>query len=162
MVILLNGSINSGKTTVGKAIASMGFGFAHIEVDNLREFIQWMPLKQSIPINLENAASVAVNFHRHGIHSVITIPLSEDDYEFLCTYFKKQGLVYSAIALFPGIASLKSNRGSRALTAWEINRIDELVVEGCANPKFCTVVDNSAMSVEETARKVLELAGFES
>lgn len=160
MVILLNGSINSGKTTVGKYIASLGMGIAHIEVDSLREFIRWMPLKDSIEINLENAALVAINFHKRNIDSVITIPLSEDDYNFLGSMLQSAGISYIAIALNPGVPELKKNRGGRELTEWELNRIDELAVEGSVAPSFCEVINNSELSVEATAKKVLQLAGL--
>ncbi len=160
MVILLNGSINSGKTTIGKYIASLGMGIAHIEVDSLRDFIRWMPLKDSIEINLENAASVAINFHKRDIDSVITTPLSGDDYTFLGSLLQSAGIRYKAIALNPGIPELKKNRGARKLTEWEFNRIDELAVEGSVNPCFGEIVNNSELSVDATAQMVLQLAGL--
>lgn len=160
MVILLNGSINAGKTTVGKYIASSGLGIAHIEVDSLREFIRWMPLEDSIAVNLENAACVAINFHHRNIDSIITCPLSEDDYQYLGSVFSKEGISYKSIALNPGMSELKKNRGFRDLTEWELNRIDELLVEGSVNPSFGVVINNANLSVEETANKVLQLSGY--
>ena len=53
MIILLNGCINAGKTTVAKAIVSRTNEFAHVEVDALRDFIRWMPLEESIELNLQ-------------------------------------------------------------------------------------------------------------
>lgn len=160
MVILLNGSINAGKSTIGQFIAGMNIGFAHIEVDALRHFIRWMPLEESIAINLENAASVAINFHRRHIDSVITIPLSRHDYEYLADRLSRAGIAWCSITLFPGVSELKKNRGNRVLTDWEFNRIDQLVKDGLAKPDFGTIIDNSEMSVEETAFKVLESAGY--
>ena len=52
MIILLNGCINAGKTTVAKAIVSRTNEFAHVEADALRDFIRWMPLEESIELNL--------------------------------------------------------------------------------------------------------------
>ena len=80
MIILLNGSINSGKTTVARAIVERAINFAHIEVDSLRDFIRWMPLEETIELNIKNAIDVAKNFHDNNINSVISYPLSEDSY----------------------------------------------------------------------------------
>lgn len=160
MIVLLNGSINSGKTTVGKHISSMGIEVAHIEVDSIRDFIRWMPLKESIPLNLENAVSVALNLNKRKIDSVITIPLSEVDYEYFSSCFTEAGVEWTAIALNPGLEVLKMNRGNRELTKWELSRIDELDKEGSVNPSFGQVIDNSNMPIEDTAMKVLELAGL--
>ena len=63
MIVLLNGSINSGKTSVAKAMCSKASGYAHIEVDSLRDFIRWMPLIESIQLNLKNAVSVLSLIH---------------------------------------------------------------------------------------------------
>lgn len=160
MVILLNGSINSGKTTIGHEILAMDIGFAHIEVDDLRHFISWMPLAQSIKLNLENAASVANNFNNAGIHSVITYPLSSSDYIYISRLLEGYGIEYVAITLFPGVENLKKNRGDRELTDWELSRIDELFEEGTATPDFGVTINNSDLSVKETAMAVLESAGF--
>ena len=160
MVILLNGSINSGKTTIGKEIAAMGVEFAHVEVDDLRHFISWVPLQESIEVNLKNAASVVKNFHEYGISSVVTYPLSVSDFEFIGALLKNYEIEYCAVSLYPGIDKLKSNRGSRELSLWELNRIDELHSDGIATPDFGITIDNSNLSVRETALKVLAAAGL--
>ena len=77
MIILISGSINSGKTTVSKLLAKKLGNTAHIEIDSLREFTNFMPLDETmIQLNLENSALVANNFHSHDIDSIISYPLS--------------------------------------------------------------------------------------
>lgn len=41
MIIFLNGSKNSGKSTVAKILQDKLPNTAHVEVDNLRDFISW-------------------------------------------------------------------------------------------------------------------------
>lgn len=67
IAIVLNGSINSGKTSVSKALQKIIPELAHIEVDDLGAFVDWMPLDQQIPLNLKNAGLVARVFLDAGI-----------------------------------------------------------------------------------------------
>ena len=77
MIILINGSINSGKSTAASLLQRKTPNTAVVEIDSLRKFIDWMPLEQSIPINLKNAASIINNFHSEGLIVISTYPLSE-------------------------------------------------------------------------------------
>ncbi|MCG7584315.1 hypothetical protein [Photobacterium sp. OFAV2-7] len=156
MVILLNGSINSGKTTVGKALC-LREKFAFIEVDSLRDFVSWLPLEESIELNLENAVDVAINFDLRGINSVIAYPLSEMNYLHVRELLECAGIDAIPITLFLGLASLCNNRGGRELSDWEVSRIGELVDLGIAKPDFSHIIDNSEISVDETVDKVLDI-----
>lgn len=159
MIILLNGSLNAGKTTVAEAIVERSIGFAHIEVDALRDFIRWLPLEESIELNLANAIAVAKNFHARQISSIISYPLSQGDFEFIKGLLSESQIEVCAITLYPGIDCLKTNRGTRELTEGELNRIDELAELGVLEPSFGKIVDNSAQTVEETVATVLKIAG---
>ena len=160
MIILLNGCINAGKTTVAQAIVSKTTGLAHVEVDALRDFIRWVPLEESIELNLQNAIAVAKNFHAKGISSIISYPLSRSDLVFIKALLGDETILVHAITLYPGLDKLKTNRGTRELTDWEFNRIGELHAMGIATPDFGITIDNSEQTVEETAAEVLRLVGF--
>jgi adenylate kinase family enzyme len=160
VIILLNGSVNSGKTTVAEAIVARSIGFAHIEVDSLRDFIRWMPLEETIELNLQNAITIATNFHSKHISSVISYPLSKSDFEFIKDLLNDSSIEVHAVALYPGIDQLKTNRGNRELSEWEVNRIDELHRMGVTKPDFGTIIDNSSQTVEETVDSVLNTVGF--
>ncbi|MBT3785476.1 GNAT family N-acetyltransferase [bacterium] len=161
MIILLNGCINSGKTSVAQAIVHTSEGFAHIEVDALRDFIPWMPLEESIELNLRNAISVAINLNEEKIHSIVAYPLSRVNFEFVKELLKDTRIEVFPITLYPGLELLKSNRGSRELTPWELSRIDVLHQAGYANPGFGTLINNSRQTIEETAHQVLKIVAHE-
>ncbi len=161
MIVLLNGCINSGKTTVAQAIVNKSKGVAHIEVDALRDFIRWMPLEESIEINFKNAVAAAKNFDEKNIHSIITYPLNVDNFHFITNLLRNSSIETYAITLFPGIDVLKTNRGSRELSEWELKRIDELHQQGLSEPNFGTIIDNSSQTVEETTDEVLKIAGMQ-
>src|SRR5215470_12078706 len=80
-IIWLNGAINSGKTATAKELQKLVPKTAHVEVDSLNAFIDWMPLEDSIPIDLDNAVAVARVFVSHGLNVVVTYPLSTICYE---------------------------------------------------------------------------------
>lgn len=61
-VIIINGPINSGKTTISQELQRRLPQLAHIEVDDLRHFISWMDLEESISLNLKNTVAVGKVF----------------------------------------------------------------------------------------------------
>lgn len=162
MILLLNGSINAGKTTIGKSISNRKINFAHIEGDALRNFIRWMPLEETIKLNIKNAITIAKNFDEHNIHSVISYPLTADNLDYIKELLKGTSIELHTVALYPGIDKLKTNRGTRELTDEEINRIDVLHEMKITNPDFCTVIDNSTQTVEETTNSVLQAIGIKT
>lgn len=162
MIILLNGSINSGKTTVAKSIVKRSINFAHIEVDSLRDFIRWMPLEETIELNIKNAIAIAKNFHENNINSVISYPLSEENFNYINELLLDSSIEVHAVALYPGIDKLKTNRGMRELTEWEVQRIDILHEMGLAKPCFGTTINNSEQTIEETTDNVLQIVGMKT
>lgn len=160
MILLLNGSINAGKTTIAKSIVKRSINFAHIEVDALRDFVRWMPLEETIELNIKNAVDIAKNFHDKNINSVISYPLSEDNFNYINELLLNTSIEVHAVALYPGIDKLKTNRGMRQLTDWEMQRIDVLHEEGLTKPCFGTIIDNSEQTIEETTDRVLKSIGI--
>ena len=153
MLIVLNGSINAGKTTTSRMICQLLPRTAHVEVDFLRDFIAWMPLEESIPLNLENAVAVTRVFLRHGLNVVLSYPLRADDYAWLRAQFTEPIHFFT---LRPPLVVSQSQRGARHLSDWEVARIEYHYQTVGANPDLGIVIDNSQMTPEETARTILQ------
>ena len=83
MIIFINGSINSGKSTVSKILAKELPNVALIEIDALREMINCLPLEKAIPINLDNAISLIENFSGKGMDVIVVYPLSQKNYDYV-------------------------------------------------------------------------------
>ena len=83
MIIFLNGSINSGKSTVAKLLSKQIPNCALVEIDTLRAMIDWMPIDQSIPFNLENGVSLITNFVKRELNVIVPYPLSQKNYEYM-------------------------------------------------------------------------------
>lgn len=156
MIILLNGSINSGKTTVAKQLIRILPRTAHVEVDSLREFIAWMPLAEAVPLNLRNAVAVTRNFVAHGLNVVLSYPLPQDDYDCLVRGLGSLGVTIHCVTLNPDLAVALTNRGTRGLIEWELKRIPYHYETGINNPSFGIVIDNTHQTPEETARQIWE------
>jgi hypothetical protein len=157
MILFLNGSINSGKSTVAKLLAAKIQNSAVIEIDAFREMIDWMPIDQAIPINLENAALVIKNFTRHDISCIVPYPLSQKNYEYMMANLSEPGVDIRFITLAPPLAeALKNRSGKRELTTWERERIKHHYSIGIHAPSFGEIIDNSGQTPEETAKMILE------
>jgi len=156
MILFINGSLNSGKSTVAKLLAAKISNSAIIEIDALRKMIDWMPIDQAIPINLENAVSVIKIFTRHGISCIIPYPLSQKNYDYVMANLSGIGTDIRFITLAPPLAeALKNRNGKRELTDWEHERIKHHYAIGIHTPSFGESIDNSRQTPEETAEAIL-------
>ena len=155
VILLLSGSINAGKTTVSKELVRLLPRTAHVEVDALHDFVGWMPLTESIPLNLQNAVAVTRNFVNFGLNVVLSSPLPLEDYEFLVRELEPLGIPVHAVTLSPPLPVALTNRGTRDLTEWELGRIPYLYETGIASPPFGIIINNAHQTPEETAREVL-------
>ena len=157
MIILINGSINSGKSTAASLLQRKTPNTAVVEIDSLRKFIDWMPLEQSIPINLKNAASIINNFHSEGLSVIATYPLSEENYQFLTKHLDVDQSQLFAITLAPKLDHILKNRGTRHLSDWERKRIKYHYKIGIHKPDFGHIIDNSNQTPAETVDKILQI-----
>lgn len=155
MILLLNGSINAGKSTVSKRLCELLPRTAHVEVDSLRDFIGWMPLEESIPINIETAIAVTKVFVRRGLHVIFSYPLRSEDYELILRELAELGVPIYGVTLRPRLEVSLTNRGTRQLTDWERSRIPFHYETRLNEPTFGIVIDNSEQTPDETAREIL-------
>ena len=156
MIIFINGSINAGKSTVAKILAKNLTNVALVEVDVLREMIEYMPLESSIPINLENAVFLIKNFLKHNLNVIVAYPLSKQSHDYLMSQLKNLNDKIYFFTLSPRLEKTLTNRGKRELTEWETERIKHHYEKGIHKPDFGEIIDNSDQMPEETAKIILE------
>ena len=160
MIILIEGPINAGKTTVSQCLRKMIPNTAHVEVDDLRHFVTWMPLEEAIPLALANAACVTVNFVQAGLHVVLSYPLGQEDYNFLKTQFEPLNTPIHCFTLRPTLEVNLTNRGTRALTDHERARIKSQHQTRASESPIGTLIDNSTQTPEETAQQIVDMTGI--
>lgn len=149
MIIFINGSINSGKSTISKLLQHDLKNTAVVEIDSLRSFIAWMPIEQAIPINLKNAISIIRNFVKQGLNVIVPYPLSKENYKYFVENL--DGLTKLIfITLSPNLDTVLKNRGDRDLSEWETDRIKHHYKIGINKPDFGKIIDNSEQTPKET------------
>ena len=155
MIIFLNGPINAGKSTIAKLLAKELPEAALLEIDRLREMIDWMPLDQTIPINLENAVSLIRNFSNRGLNVIVPYPLSEKNYDYMADRLKDLKVKMHVFTLAPRLEKALTDRGARKLDDAEQSRIQYHYDIGIHNPSFGETIDNSNQTPEETRDYIL-------
>ena len=155
MIIFLNGSINSGKTTIANILAEKISNTALLEIDTLRQMINWMPIDKAVPVNIENAVSLIKNFSNKNFNVIVPYPLSEKNHNFIMKELKDIDTKIFIFTLSPKLEKVLTNRGSRELDSWEIERIKYHYDIGIHNPIFGEIIDNGDQKPEETADYIL-------
>jgi adenylate kinase family enzyme len=155
MIIFINGSINTGKTTIAKLLGKEIPNSAIVEIDRLHGFIAWMDIRQAVPINLENAVSVIKNFANRHFHVIVPYPLSKANYQYILNKLAKFSQEIQVFTLAPKKKVALSNRGSREVNDWEKNRIHIHYKNKLHQPNFGIIIDNSNDTPEQTLKKIL-------
>lgn len=154
MIIFINGSINSGKSTVSKLLSNKIGNCAVLEIDELRNFIEWMPLEQSIPINWENAFLLIRNFVKNKINVIVPYPISQKNYERIINSLNDLKDDIHFFTLNPSLDIVSQDRGERKLDKWERERIKYHYSIGINNPTFGKIIDNSNQAPDETVEEI--------
>ena len=155
MIIFLNGSINSGKSTVSKLLVEAMPKTALVEIDTFHEMIEWMPIDEAVPLNLENALTVIRNFIAKDLNVIVPYPLSRKNYDFFVAGLKDLDIENHVFTLAPKLEKTLTNRGNRELTDWERQRIQHHYDIGIHKPTFGEIIDNTDQIPEETLRIIL-------
>ena len=127
MIIIINGSRNSGKTTTSKLLAEKLGNTANIEIDTFQYFLTpFLNLEDTLSINLENAVLVTQNLVRKGFNVILNYCLRSQDYDYLIKSLQDTGTKIYAFTLKPDLNVALSNRtGTRELSENDIKRIQD-------------------------------------
>ena len=117
--------------------------------------IDWMPIDQSIQLNLENAVSVITNFAKRNLNVIIPYPLSEKNHDYMMENLKVLDTSIHIFTLAPKLEKTLTNRGTRELNDWGKERIKHHYTIGIPNPTFGEIIDNSDQTPEETVQYIL-------
>ena len=154
MIILINGSMNAGKSTVAKLLVKKLPRTAHVE--KLRQFIEWMSIEESIPYNMQNIISLTRNFVTMGnLHVVISYPVSNENFVLISDALEDLGQIH-AFTLSPRLDVVTTNRGTRELAAWEIEQIKKTYAVDFHKPDYGVLIDNTNQTPGETLEEIFK------
>ncbi len=159
-LILISGSINSGKSTTSRLLVERLPRAAHVQGDALRHFVTWLPLEEAVPITLQNIIAVAGNFLSAGFDVVVDYPLYRPDYEKLCEVLSEATSAIYAFILSPPLEVAQCQRGDRVLSLNEVERIAFHYSANLHDLGFGIWIDNSEQTPQETAEVILRQLGL--
>lgn len=155
MIVILNGPINAGKTTIAQLLCRKIPNTAHVEVDKVREFIDWMEGSEGWIISFETAIEIAKKFVEKGLNVIFTYHISKEDYEEIVKNLHPHDQHIYAFTLKPAKKVLLQNRGNREMSRREINRINELYDREMYR-SYGEIIDNTNQKPDETADIIYE------
>ncbi|KVL25339.1 hypothetical protein [Burkholderia sp. MSMB1835] len=151
-VIHLNGPINSGKTTIGLALARVLPDARFIDGDD-HDAPEDAPFDVQWAVALERLVTQIANARER--HLVIAYPIGDAEFERLRAACDARDARLFVVTLAPPEAVAASNRGARALTEWERSRIAEMYREGYAARAFSDcILDTSLLPPDACAAEI--------
>ena len=155
MLIIIDGPINSGKTTVSRCLADLLGQCIVIECDHLRHFADCLPLDQSIPFTLQDAADLAVKWIDRSFSVIINYPIASCELYHVLDRLSPDVDTH-IFTLQPPLETCIRQRGARVLSQREIARIHEMSESRAESGVIGDVIDNSNMTPHECAATIKE------
>jgi hypothetical protein len=154
-VIHINGSINSGKSTLGRALADSLPEASFVDGDD-HDAPDDAPLSVRIEAALRRIETEIAT--GKGRYLVVAYPLDGADHERLKVTSDKREARFLVLTLAPPLEVALTNRGQRALSSEEKRRIVEMYDEGYHARSFSDLVlDTSLLSLSESVEKARTL-----
>ncbi|MDO8591974.1 MAG: shikimate kinase [bacterium] len=147
MVIFINGSMNSGKTTVGKLLAKR-IGYEFLDFDDISEAMADFDLGKDLPKVIKTGIKQINDLVDDGKNVVAVFVVRRKDYEKLIAEVNDE---IRFVTLAPRLEVAITNRGNRDLSNWHKERVKYHYKTGIANPDFGIIIDNSSTTPARTA-----------
>ncbi|MBB3017470.1 energy-coupling factor transporter ATP-binding protein EcfA2 [Microvirga lupini] len=146
-VVHINGPINSGKSTLGRALAGSLPDAAFVDGDD-HEAADDAPLAVRIETALSRIEAEIVK--AQGRYFVVAYPLEEADHPWLKRVAERRGARLLVLTLAPPLDVALTERGTRKLSSEEKSRIVEMYEEGYHARSFSNLVLDTSLSLSET------------
>lgn len=154
MLVFISGSINSGKTSTSKALADR-LGAAFVNVDDLNDTIPNFNLATDLDKSMDLAIKTINEITSQGRDVIANYVVRQRDYDRFENEIETRPQI--VITLAPRLEIAQGKRGGRELSEWEVSRVKHHYDTGIASPKFGYIIDNSELTIDETADRILEI-----
>jgi RNase H-fold protein (predicted Holliday junction resolvase) len=148
-VIHLNGPINSGKSSVGLALAELLPNAIFIDGDDHNA-------PDDAPLGVQRIEAQIAK--ADGDFLIVAYPLDQAHYSQLQAATERRGARLLVLTLAPPLEVALSDRGDRKLTLGERERIIEMYEEGYQTRPFSdAVLDTAGRTPEQSAKQAAEV-----
>lgn len=154
-VIAINGPINSGKSTVGAALAHLLPDARFIDGDDSDDdgAHEDLPLAEQWTFALERICRWIETVASRYL--IVAWPLRDSDFAVLRAACERRTARLVAVTLAPPLDVARAERGGRVPTEWERQRIDEMYAEGYHARAFSDlIVDTAGLLPAESAARI--------
>lgn len=152
LVICFNGAVNSGKTTTGKALASLVPNARFIDGDD-HGAPDGTPFQTMLEISLARLEREITTATAPVL--IIAYPLRDEDFARLHIAATSRRAQMVVVTLAPPIETVTADRGTRHLAAHERARAAEMYVEGYHQRAFTDVLVTDASSADAAAQHIV-------
>ncbi|SMG03185.1 AAA family ATPase [Burkholderia singularis] len=150
-IVCINGPINSGKSTVGRRLCELLPGAQFVDGDD-HGAPEDADLDTVIAVALARIEALIADA---DADLVVAYPLRVEDHARLVAAAGRRGAGLFVVTLAPPLAVSLSNRGARALSPVECERIAQMYDEGYADPPFTDLLlDNATMASTQAAEAI--------
>lgn len=160
LIVNVNGPINAGKSTVCRLLAKDSPDCLFIEVDDLLSDAEQKAAGLDFTDGIEERLrrldqriSAEKSLKRHAV-VLFAYPMEKENYRRWKKYEDAQ-TVFVNITLSPSLSVCLTDRGKRALDAWEIKRIKQMYDENYHCPEQSDlIIDNTEQTPERTVNQI--------
>lgn len=155
MIVFINGSINSGKTTTGKLLAEE-LNVEFLDFDTISEAVPGFDVnvKEHLPAVFDEGIRQLNALDLLGKSAVATYVFNQEEHDRLQ---KELTAKTKWVTLAPPLKIAQSQRGDRVLSNWERQRVKYHYETGVANPNYGVIIDNSQITPAETVEKIIKM-----
>jgi shikimate kinase len=155
VIIILNGPMNSGKSTIAKLLVQKIPNTVNLEVDTVIQFLDHLETVDVEKIIWENVLALTQNYIEHNLSVVISYVFGEVKATALIEKLKKIDSKVYLFTLNPDQKITLTNRGTREINDQEKERINLHYSQGINTSINGTVLDNSNQTPSETLELIL-------
>lgn len=152
-LVIINGNINAGKSTISKLLIDKFKPAIHVEADLLHNFLPGVEGDRKYEPTVLLSSLIVGNLLEQGFNVILAYPLNLQDYAVIVEAVRDREAEIYSFTLNPSRQILLSTRHNRVLTDWEKNRISTILVE---TPEWGVTIDNTHQTSEETFLEILK------
>lgn len=160
-ILFINGSINSGKSTIAQMLAVKLQNGVYIEGDQVVSR-DYLTIQSWLVSTIMNATLLACEFVKDGKIPIVAFPLRDIDWQLIQRLCGYREITPYCFTLDPGYEKAISKREDRELTESEAMRVHQMYTEGYNRRLFSSLIlQNEFETPEQTCERIIRFLDAE-